>query len=153
MVYILIGIGFWVLSAVIRKVAAICNTIEAQNRSKRLEEANKAYRQEQERRRQEAEQQRQAAAIARIEKRMVALENSIERSEYTINTQTERVAELDAQLDRLLLLQAGTVPGGNEHSKLEEKISAKKNQIRSAEERIMKAKQAIRMAKTEMEAA
>lgn len=164
MVYIFIALGFWALSAIVRKAEAARDAREAareaQLRRERAEEAARVAalereqkRQAVEQRKQAAEQARQAAQIARHEKRMVALENSIERAEYTISTQTERVAELDAQLDRLLLLQAGTVPGGNEHSKYQEKITAKKNQIRSAEERIMKARQAVKLARKEMEAA
>lgn len=164
MVYILIALGFWALSAIVRKAEAARDAREAareaQLRRERAEEAARVSalereqkRQAVEQRKQAAEQARQAAQLARHEKRMVALENSIERAEYTISTQTERVAELDAQLDRLLLLQAGTVPGGNEHSKYQEKITAKKNQIRSAEERIMKARQAVKLAKKELEAA
>lgn len=150
MVYILVALGFWMLSAIVRKAEAVRDAREAA-RVSALEREQK--RQAVKQRKQAAEQARQAAQIARHEKRMVVLENSIERAEYTISTQTERVAELDAQLDRLLLLQAGTVPGGNEHSKYQEKITAKKNQIRSAEERIMKARQAVKLAKKEMEAA
>lgn len=164
MVYILIALGFWALSAIVRRAEAARDAREAARearlRRERAEEAARVAalereqkRQAVEQRKQAAEQAKQAAQIARHEKRMVALENSIERAEYTISTQTERVAELDAQLDRLLLLQAGTVPGGNEHSKYQEKITAKKNQIRSAEERIMKARQAVKLAKKEMEAA
>lgn len=164
MVYILIALGFWTLSAIVRMAEAARDareaTREAQLRRERAEEAARVSalereqkRQAVEQRKQAAEQARQAAQLARHEKRMVTLENSIERAEYTISTQTERVAELDAQLDRLLLLQAGTVPGGNEHSKYQEKITAKKNQIRSAEERIMKARQTVKLAKKEMEAA
>lgn len=98
------------------------------------------------------EQQRQAEQIAKHDKRIADLEFRMGQAESDIQFQNERIAQLDAQRDYLLLQQSGTVPGGKEHTKLQNKIMVLDNQIHAAEARLAKAQHTHDMAERELSA-
>lgn len=99
------------------------------------------------------EQQRQAEQIAKHDKRIADLEFRMGQAESDIQFQNERIAQLDAQRDYLLLQQSGTVPGGKEHTKYQTKIISIENQIHAAENKLSKARHTKAMAQREMEVA
>lgn len=98
------------------------------------------------------EQQKQAEQIAKHDKRIADLEFRMGQAESDIQFQNERIAQLDAQRDYLLLQQSGTVPGGKEHTKLQNKIMVLDNQIHAAEARLAKAQHTHDMAERELSA-
>lgn len=98
------------------------------------------------------EQQKQAEQIAKHDKRIADLEFRMGQAESDIQFQNERIAQLDAQRDYLLLQQSGTVPGGKEHTKLQNKIMVLDNQIHAAEARLAKAQHTREMAERELSA-
>lgn len=182
MALIIMAFIIWGVSALIRAIrqAAMQRQIErinAQNRQaafraaqlreefRRAQEQQKAEqkRREQmereqirlakEQERMEREQQRQAAQIAKHEERIMSLETTRGKALLTIKSQNERLSDLYAQLDYVLLLQAGTVPGGKEHAKYQNKVVSLNNQIRTAEERRFKAEKAKEMAERKLEVA
>ena len=79
------------------------------------------------------EQEKQAAILEKHEKRIEALEYKVRKLDRDIEAQGELLADYYAQLDWLLLQQSGTVVGGNEFAKWQNKIVTKQNQIRKAE--------------------
>lgn len=101
----------------------------------------------------EKEQAKQAAVLAKHERRIASLEFSVEKAERDIEFFRNRIAQLDAQMDGLLLLQAGSVPGGKEHTKYQSKITSLENQIHTAEEKMYKAQHIKDMAQREIDAA
>ena len=101
----------------------------------------------------EKEQEKQAAQLAKHEKRLADLEYRMSQAESDIEFLNDRIAQLDAQRDYLLLQQSGTVPGGKEHTKYQTKIISIENQIHTAENKLNKAQHTRDMAKKEMEAA
>jgi chromosome segregation ATPase len=100
----------------------------------------------------EKEQAKQAEQIAKHDKRIADLEFRMGQAESDIQFQNERIAQLDAQRDYLLLQQSGTVPGGKEHTKLQNKIMVLDNQIHAAEARLAKAQHTHDMAERELSA-
>jgi chromosome segregation ATPase len=98
------------------------------------------------------EQQKQAEQIAKHDKRIADLEFRMGQAESDIQFQNDRIAQLDAQRDYLLLQQSGTVPGGKEHTKLQNKIMVLDNQIHAAEARLAKAQHTHDMAERELSA-
>jgi len=98
------------------------------------------------------EQQKQAEQIAKHDKRIADLEFRMGQAESDIQFQNERIAQLDAQRDYLLLQQSGTVPGGKEHTKFQNKIMVLDNQIHAAEARLAKAQHTHDMAERELSA-
>lgn len=92
------------------------------------------------------EQTRQAKEQERIAKEqrkqaedMEKLKRTVETARFDIDFLLERTAELNAQLDYILLQQAGTVPGSKAFEKYQSKIVTLHNQIYSAENRLQKA--------------
>ena len=98
------------------------------------------------------EQAKQAEQIAKHDKRIADLEFRMGQAESDIQFHNERIAQLDAQRDYLLLQQSGTVPGGKEHTKIQNKIMVLDNQIHAAEARLAKAQHAHDMAERELSA-
>jgi hypothetical protein len=99
------------------------------------------------------EQEKQAAQLAKHEKRLADLEYRVSQAESDIEFLNDRIAQLDAQRDYLLLQQSGTVPGGKEHTKYQTKIISIDNQIHTAENKLSKAQHIKTMAKKEIETA
>ena len=98
------------------------------------------------------EQAKQAEQIAKHDKRIADLEFRMGQAESDIQFHNERIAQLDAQRDYLLLQQSGTVPGGKEHTKFQNKIMVLDNQIHAAEARLAKAQHTHDMAERELSA-
>jgi chromosome segregation ATPase len=99
------------------------------------------------------EQEKQAAQLAKHEKRLADLEYRVSQAESDIEFLNDRIAQLDAQRDYLLLQQSGTIPGGKEHTKYQTKIISIDNQIHTAENKLNKAQHIKAMAQREMEVA
>jgi len=99
------------------------------------------------------EQEKQAAQLAEHEKRIADLEFRMSQAESDIEFLNNRIAQLDAQRDFLMLQQSGTVPGGKEHTKYQTKIISIENQIHTAENKLNKARHIKAMAEKEMEVA
>lgn len=99
------------------------------------------------------EQEKQAAQLAKHEKQLADLEYRVSQAESDIEFLNDRIAQLDAQRDYLLLQQSGTVPGGKEHTKYQTKIISIENQIHTAENKLSKARHTKAMAQREMEVA
>lgn len=99
------------------------------------------------------EQRKQAEQLAKHEKRIADLEFRMEQAEGDIEFLNERIANLDAQRDYLLLQQSATVVGGKEHTKYQSKIISIENQIHTAENKLNKAKHIKAMAEKEIEVA
>lgn len=95
---------------------------------------------------------RQEETNRKIEARVTALEDKLEKAEADIAFLNNRIAQLDAKRDYILLQQSGTVPGGREHTKWQDKIMALDNQIYSAESKLRKALSAKRDAERQMSA-
>ena len=99
------------------------------------------------------EQEKQAAQLAKHEKRLADLEYRVSQAESDIEFLNDRIAQLDAQRDYLLLQQSGTIPGGKEHTKYQAKIISIDNQIHTAENKLNKAQHIKAMAQREMKVA
>jgi hypothetical protein len=110
-------------------------------------------RQQEEQKRLAKEQEKQAAQLAKHEKRLADLEFRMSQAESDIEFLNDRIAQLDAQRDYLLLQQSGTIPGGKEHTKYQTKIISIENQIHTAENKLSKAQHTKVMAQREMEVA
>ena len=89
--------------------------------------------------RQAKEQERQAAEIAKHEAEIERMRHVLAQATADIDFLQERSAELYAQLDNVLLLQAGTVPGSSAHTKYQSKIVTLHNQIHAAETKLSRA--------------
>lgn len=89
--------------------------------------------------RQAKEQARQAAEIAKHEAEIDRMRHVLAQATADIDFLQERSAELYAQLDNVLLLQAGTVPGSSQHTKYQSKIVTLHNQIHAAESKLSRA--------------
>ena len=96
-----------------------------------------ALRKEQER--QAKEQARQAAEIERHNAELDRMRHVLAQATADIDFLQDRTADLYAQLDYQLLLQAGTVPGSKQFEKYQSKIVTLKNQIHTAENKLSKA--------------
>ena len=85
------------------------------------------------------EQARQAAEIERHNAELERMRHVIAQATADIDFLQDRTADLYAQLDYQLLLQAGTVPGSKQFEKYQSKIVTLKNQIHTAENKLSKA--------------
>jgi hypothetical protein len=103
--------------------------------------------------RQAKEQERQAVILEKHEKRIELLEYKVRKLDRDIEAQNELLADYYAQLDWLLLQQSGTVSGGSEFAKWQNKIVTKNNQIRKAECKLADMNDAKERAEKEMEVA
>lgn len=166
-VIIILGIAIWALSAMCRALnekrkAEKLERMRAEQVRLRYEHNEMIWRQlamerEQERARKEEEklakeQAKQAAQLAKHEKRISDLEYKMEQAERDMDFLRDRINQLDAQRDIYLLLQAGTVPGGKEHTKYQNKIVSIDNQIHAAENKLAKAQHTHEQAARELSA-
>ena len=85
------------------------------------------------------EQARQAAQLEKHEQELDRMRHVLAQATADIDFLQERSAELYAQLDNVLLLQAGTVPGSSQHTKYQSKIVTLHNQIHAAETKLSRA--------------
>jgi len=85
-----------------------------------------------ERERLRKEQERQAAEMEKMR-------HVLAQATADIDFLQDRTADLYAQLDYQLLLQAGTVPGSKQFEKYQSKIVTLKNQIHTAENKLSRA--------------
>ena len=88
----------------------------------------------------EAEQKRQAEQIAKHEAQLAAIRFRIEQAEADAQHWKEQVNALYALLDAAQLQQAGTIPGGKEDLKCQNKILTLEGKIYAAEKRMRKAR-------------
>ena len=107
-----------------------------------------ALRKEQER--QAKEQAREAAEIAKHEAEIERMRHVLAQATADIDFLQERSAELYAQLDNVLLLQAGTVPGSSQHTKYQSKIVTLHNQIHAAETKLSRAQYQMEQAQRKL---
>lgn len=98
------------------------------------------------------EQERQAAAIAKHDAEIEKLKRTVEKAEFDIGFLLQRVAELDSQLDYLMIQQAGTIPGSKAFEKYQNQIVAKHKQIYTAESQLNKAQYAKAQAAAKLNA-
>jgi hypothetical protein len=151
MALLIIAFGLWALSALARagKEAAKQKELERQREEQarmrqemreRMAEAKletaRLIALEREQMRMAKEQERQAAILEKQEKRIADLEYKVRKLDRDIEAQGELLADYYAQLDWLLLQQSGTVVGGSEFAKWQNKIVTKQNQIRKAENKL-----------------
>ena len=99
------------------------------------------------------EQDKQAATLAKHEKRIADLEYKVRKLDRDVASQQELLGDYYGQLDWLLLQQSGTVTGGAEFAKWQNKIVTKNNQIRKAENKLADMKGARERATKELNAA
>ena len=92
-----------------------------------------------ERERLRKEQERQAKEQERQAAEMEKMRHVLAQATADIDFLQDRTADLYAQLDYQLLLQAGTVPGSKSFEKYQSKIVTLKNQIHTAENKLSKA--------------
>ena len=155
MALLIIGIGIWMLSALARASKDVKAERERERirreqaaRSAELARMTAEWKQrqaeakietarlialEREQMRLAKEQEKQAAILEKHEKRIADLEYKVRKLNRDIEAQGELLADYYAQLDWLLLQQSGTVVGGSEFAKWQNKIVTKQNQIRKAE--------------------
>lgn len=165
---LLIILTLWITSAVIRSVKDTKRKRAEQKRSEDLKrmtaewraqkaqaelEAKRMIAIEREQMRQAREQERQAVILEKHEKRIELLEYKVRKLDRDIEAQNELLADYYAQLDWLLLQQSGTVSGGSEFAKWQNKIVTKNNQIRKAECKLADMNDAKERAEKEMEVA
>jgi hypothetical protein len=168
MTLLTIILAFWLTSCILRGVREWKARKAEQKRSAELErmsaewKAQKAQAEletkrliaiEREQIRQAKEQERQAAILEKHEKRIELLEYKVRKLDRDIEAQNELLADYYAQLDWLLLQQSGTVSGGSEFAKWQNKIVTKNNQIRKAECKLEDMNDAKERAEKEMEVA
>lgn len=145
---LLIILAFWLTSCILRGVREWKAQKREQERSAELKRMTAEWKQrkaeaeletkrliavEREQMRQAKEQERQAVILEKHEKRIELLEYKVRKLDRDIEAQNELLADYYAQLDWLLLQQSGTVSGGSEFAKWQNKIVTKNNQIRKAE--------------------
>lgn len=160
-------LAFWLTSCVIRGCKEAKAQKAEQKRSAELARLSAEWKQrkaeaeletkrlialEREQMRQAREQERQAVVLEKHEKRIELLEYKVRKLDRDIEAQNELLADYYAQLDWLLLQQSGTVSGGSEFAKWQNKIVTKNNQIRKAENKIADMKDAKAMAERELAA-
>ncbi len=117
------------------------------------EQMRQAREQERERKEREAADEKLAKEQEKMAKRIEALEYRVRKFDRDIEAQNELLADYYAQLDWLLLQQSGTVSGGSEFAKWQNKIVTKNNQIRKAECKLADMNDAKERAEKEMEVA
>ena len=109
-------------------------------------------RQQKEQERQAREQQKQAAQLERHERRLDDLRQRMKQAETDIDFLTERIGNLDAQRDSVLLRQSTLVPGSKEFEKCQAKIISLDSQIHATETRLNKAQHIKQTAQKELTA-
>lgn len=109
-------------------------------------------RQQKEQERQAREQEKQAAQIERHERRLDDLRQRMKQAETDIDFLTERIGNLDAQRDSVLLRQSTLVPGSKEFERCQAKIISLDSQIHAAETRLNKAKHTKQTAQKKLSA-
>lgn len=75
----------------------------------------------------------------KTDERLHKVEFALEQAVSDISFLRDRLAQLDAQRDYYMLQQSGTVPGGKEHTKWQNKIMVIDNQIHTTENKLSKA--------------
>lgn len=109
--------------------------------------------QEKERKEREAADAKLATEQEKLAKRIAQLECKVRKLDRDIQAQRELLGDYYGQLDWLTLQQSGTVPGGKEFAKYQDKIVTKQNQIRKAENKLADMTDAKERAEREMEVA
>ena len=117
------------------------------------EQARIAREQEKERKEREAADAKLAKEQEKLAKRVAVLESKVHKLNRDIESQKQLMADYNAQLDNLLLKQAGTIPGSDAFTKLQDKIVTKSNQARKAENKYFDMMEAKAMAEKELSAA
>lgn len=126
---------------------------EAREQARRQAEHDKAIaRARMEREAMKKEQARQAAQLAKHDAEIEKLKRTVEKAEFDIGFLLQRVAELDSQLDYLMIQQAGTIPGSKQFEKYQNQIVAKHSQIYAAESKLNKAQYAKAQASAKLNA-
>lgn len=118
-----------------RRIAAI----EAAQKRQLAEQKRIYTEQERQRKEQERiakEQERQAKAQERLEAEQEKMRHTLEKATSDIDFLQERQADLYAQLDYQLLLQAGTIPGSKPFEKCQGKIVSLRNQLHTVESKL-----------------
>ena len=105
-----------------------------------------------ERERLRKEQERQAKEQERQAAEMEKMRHVLAQATSNIDFLMERIADLDAQVDYNLLLQAGTVPGSDKFCKYQSKIVSLKKQIHTEESRLADAQFAKEQAQRKLTA-
>lgn len=139
----------------LRRVALIEQYQAKQRReiARRQAEVDREFaRQRKEQERQAREQEKQAAQLERHERRLDDLRQRMKQAETDIDFLTERIGNLDAQRDSVLLRQSTLVPGSKEFEKCQSKIISLDSQIHAAETRLNKAQHTRRTARAELTA-
>lgn len=98
------------------------------------------------------EQERQAKELAKHEEQLAKLEFTVSKAQFDIDYLNERVANLDAMRDNLMMKQSACTPMSSEWEKYQKKILVLDNQIHSAESRMEKAQFDMERAKAKMSA-
>ena len=124
---------------------------EAQRKAK--EEHLRIIEMQREQARQAKEQEKQAVLLEKHEKRISDLEFKVAKVERNIEDIDEKLADYYAQLDSLLLLQSGTVPGSKQFDSYQSKIVTKRGQIRREETKRFELLHTRDMAQKELEVA
>lgn len=75
----------------------------------------------------------------KTDERLHKVEFTLAQAVSDIEFLRDRLAQLDAQRDYYMLQQSGTVPGGKEHTKWQNKIMVIDNQIHTTENKLSKA--------------
>lgn len=82
------------------------------------------------------EQEKQAAVIAKHESEIEKLKHTVDVATSDIEFLLGRMADLEYQLDFVIHLQSGTIPGSKEHTRYQNKIVTLRNQIHTAESKL-----------------
>ena len=101
---------------------------------------------EAEQQKQAKEQEKQAKMILKHETEIMKLKQKMEKSERDMEYWNERIANLYAMLDTVLMRQDGMVVGSTAHTKCQNEIIALESKIHTAEENYYKAKNAKEIA-------
>ena len=116
--------------------------IEAEQQKQAKEQQKQAKEQE----KQAKEQEKQAKTILKHETEIMKLKQKMEKSERDMEYWNERIANLYAMLDTVLMRQDGMVVGSTAHTKCQSEIMALESKIHTAEENYYKAKNAKEIA-------
>ncbi len=123
---------------------------------KRQQEEAKTYMErlvEQEREERKAGDAKLTERQNEFDKRLASLENKVRKLNRDIKATNERINEYYGRLDWYLLQQSGTVSGGTEFRKWQDKIENITDKIRNAENKVENMKDTKRLVKREIEAA
>lgn len=109
-------------------------------------------RQQKEQERQAREQAKHAAQLERHERHLDDLRQRMKQAESDIDFLVERIGNLDAQRDSVLLRQSTLVPGSKEFEKCQARIISLDSQIHATETRLNKARHTKQTAQKELTA-